>query len=217
MKKIVLTAIPILLAMLACSDMIPLGPSTAKRSYVLKEHPDTMTLSVTLNCPYEKKCTTEIFWGVGFTYARSADSYSCISGYEYRYVSKEGANKIYSGETTPVTLDSDDHVRFSLFDSKNVEKTYDIDLSEMVRSYFVKEDSLYIKIPENMSYLAIGIKRPDGYQNVEIMDSVIENGYFVHVANESLRSYFYMDQEFSNQSSFGTDSIHVFATLYWRE
>ena len=61
MNKIVLTAIPILLAMLACSDMIPLGPSTAKCSYVLKEHPDTMTLSVTLNCPYEKNVLRKFF------------------------------------------------------------------------------------------------------------------------------------------------------------
>ena len=211
MKKIVLTAIPILLAILACSDMIPLGPSTAKCSYVLKEHPTEMINIMSVNCPFKADCKIDFLFGpVSYTDG-------CLDDFEYLYKKGRYEKKVHLNTHVDMSLDSDDHVRFSLFDSKNVEKTYDIDLSEMVRSYFVKEDSLYIKIPEKMSYLAIGIKRPDGYQNVEIMDSVIENGYFVHVANESLRSYFYMDQEFSNQSSFGTDSIHVFATLYWRE
>ena len=220
MNKIVLTAIPILLAILACSDIVPLGPDTsAKCSYVQKEHIGLYS-NLNVNCNLNKPCRASVsFAGVFWSDSITTRQDFCISTTKFEYLYKKGDYeiKVHMNTHVDMSLDSDDHVRFSLFDSKNVEKTYDIDLSEMVRSYFVKEDSLYIKIPENMSYLAIGIKRPDGYQNVEIMDSVIENGYFVHVANESLRSYFYMDQEFSNQSSFGTDSIHVFATLYWRE
>ena len=173
--------------------------------------------------PIWKKCITEIFWGVGFTYARSADSYSCISGYEYRYVSKEGANKIYSGETTPVTLDSDDHVRFSLFDSKNVEKSCDIDLSEIIHSYSILGDSVEIKMPQENFSMSIGCPYCHRRDSLPICEDSFACHYHskkddsVTIGTDSTwANFFTFNQYMTKQSSLHTDSVHVYGIIEFR-
>ena len=176
MNKIVLTAIPILLAMLACSDMIPLGPSTAKCSYVLKEHPTEMINIMSVNCPFKANCKIDFLFGpVSYTEG-------CLDDFEYLYKKGSYEKKVHMNTHVDMSLDSDDHVRFSLFDSKNVEKTYDIDLSEIIHSYSILGDSVEITLPDFVERAAIyRSKGPGaGIDVIELVpDSILNGKYFL--------------------------------------
>lgn len=105
-----------------------------------------------LTCKYQEKCEAKItpFVTLGNRHVNM--------GYDrYEYEFDDGMTKkiVTMNTTVPVTVDDDDHVRFSLFDSARVEKTYDIDLSEIIHSYTVKDDSVEIKIPENNFTMSI--------------------------------------------------------------
>ena len=61
-----------------------------------------------------------------------ATKQECHDGYEYTFVSGSIKDIVTKFSKKMLTL-SDDHLRFSLFDSAMVEKKYDIDLSSVIR------------------------------------------------------------------------------------
>ena len=212
MKKIVLTAIPILLAMLACSDMIPLGPSTAKCSYVLKEHSTEMINIMTVNCPFEANCKIDFLFGpVSYTGG-------CLDDFEYLYKKGSYEKKVHLNTHVEMSLDSDDHVRFSLFDSKNVEKSYDIDLSEIVHSYSILGDSVEITLPDFVERVAIyRSKGPGaGIDGIELVPDSILNGKYFFLLDDLYVGDYSISYGMNSQSSLKTDSIFVSADVFFK-
>ncbi len=212
MNKIVLTAIPILLAMLACSDMIPLGPSTAKCSYVLKEHPTEMINIMSVNCPFKANCKIDFLFGpVSYTEG-------CLDDFEYLYKKGSYEKKVHMNTHVDMSLDSDDHVRFSLFDSKNVEKTYDIDLSEIIHSYSILGDSVEITLPDFVERAAIyRSKGPGaGIDVIELVPDSILNGKYFFLLDDLYVGDYYISYGMNSQSSLKTDSIFVSADVFFK-
>ena len=217
MNKIVLTAIPILLAMLACSDMIPLGPSTAKCSYVLKEHPTEMINIMSVNCPFKANCKIYFLFGpVSYTEG-------CLDDFEYLYKKGSYEKKVHMNTHVDMSLDSDDHVRFSLFDSKNVEKTYDIDLSEIIHSYSILGDSVEIKMPQENFSMSIDCPYCHRRDSLPICEDSFACHYHskkddsVTIGTDSTwANFFTFNQYMTKQSSLHTDSVHVYGIIEFR-
>ena len=68
------------------------------------------------------------------------------SDYELNLVTSEFSKSVFSGKEYNVPLESNDHLRFSLIDINNVEKKYDIDLSGIINSYTVRDDSVDVNV-----------------------------------------------------------------------
>ena len=117
-----------------------------------------------------------------------------------------------------MSLDSDDHVRFSLFDSKNVEKTYDIDLSEIIHSYSILGDSVEITLPDFVERAAIyRSKGPGaGIDVIELVPDSILNGKYFFLLDDLYVGDYYISYGMNSQSSLKTDSIFVSADVFFK-
>jgi hypothetical protein len=217
-KKLVLSTIPILLAILACSDIVPLGPDTsAKCSYVQKEHIGLYS-NLNVNCNLNKPCRASVsFAGVFWSDSITMRQDFCISTTKFEYLYKKGDYeiKVHMNTHVDMSLDSDDHVRFSLFDSKNVEKSYDIDLSEIIHSYSILGDSVKLTLPDFVERAAIyRSKGPDGIIEL-ITDSLSDNTY-TFLDDSLYFPYYIFDYGLKNQSSLRTDSINVHGKFFFK-
>ena len=193
-------------------------------SEVLKEHPDRLDISIYLRCAKDGSCFTQ----QSFSTWKKFDSNSrseCYSNYEYKYIAEKTSDKIHMSDNFYDVLDSDEHVRFSLFDKNNVEKSYDIDLSEIIHSYTYKGDSEEIKMPENGTS-KISIECP--YCSTHrIYDSLCQGIFACNYQSTELKSVmvgtdsswgksYGIDLYLGAQSSMKTDSIHILTEITFR-
>ena len=190
----------------------------------LKIHPNKLLLFIDLNCSYDSKCSSVLH----FSWMSYSDSiHSCYANYEYKFVSKKETEKIHLSDDVYDVLDSDEHVRFSLFDKNNVEKSYDIDLSEIIHSYTFKGDSVEIKMPSE-GFTDILLDCPYCTYNKERIYDNLCQGYFacnyqssemstVMIGTDSTWGNSYIFHQYlSNQSSMNTDSIKVYGEIVFR-
>lgn len=180
----------------------------------LKIHPKMLEIEINLVYSY-------LFFGSVY---HSDSSHLCYADYEYKFVSKNTTKKIHKNSTLYNILDFDEHVRFSLFDQNNVEKSYDIDLSEIIHSYTYKGDSVEIKMPANgVSEIRIlcpyckdrKSSQPCYYSNVcHYRNSEYD---LVLVGTDSTwENNYRIDLYLSNQSSMKTDSIFIHGNITFR-
>lgn len=177
--------------------------------YVLKKHAKSIAWHLSLTCKYQEKCEANVAY-IGVL-ELGLDSIQCYDHSEYKFDDGKTKKTVKMNTTVPVTVDDDDHVRFSLFDSEKVEKTYDIDLSEIIHSYTVKDDSVEI----NVAYF----NKVHLYTNgdiVELENMELENGRYSFGVNDGYKSDIYFVKNLNKQSSMRADSIHVYGDLYWR-
>lgn len=183
----------------------------------LKVHPKMLKLELDLTY-------SSLFFGAVY---HSDSSHLCYADYEYKFVSKNTTEKIHKNSALYNVLDSEEHVRFSLFDKNNVEKSYDIDLSEIIHSYTFKGDSVEIKMPSE-GLTKILLECPYCTYNKERVYDNLCQGYFacnyqssemstVMIGTDSTwDTLFVFHQYLGNQSSMKTDSIKVFGTITFR-
>ncbi|MDD5943509.1 hypothetical protein [Fibrobacter sp.] len=183
----------------------------------LKVHPKMLKLELDLTY-------SSLFFGAVY---HSDSSHLCYADYEYKFVSKKTTEKIHKNSALYNVLDSEEHVRFSLFDKNNVEKSYDIDLSEIIHSYTFKGDSVEIKMPSE-GLTKILLECPYCTYNKERVYDNLCQGYFacnyqssemstVMIGTDSTwDTLFVFHQYLGNQSSMKTDSIKVFGTIAFR-
>ena len=197
----------------------------ASCTYVLEEHPKKMFNSLRLNCPYKGDCSVWFYFGIAIpkTYNECEKR-----GFSYTFV--KGDRKETVKETTTlknIPVDSDGHVRFSLFDKTNTEKNYDIDLSEIIHSYTVRGDSVEIRMP--VGDFSMSIRCPfcvSGNKDSSICEGLLSCQYHgdeteskvVMIGTDSTwSSFFGFDYYLLNQSSMASDSIKVYGEVYFRE
>lgn len=188
----------------------------------LRTHPQMLELQIQLICFYGESCDSYLYFGA---LVHSDSSHSCYADYEYKYTSKVTTKKIHKNDNFNNILDSDEHVRFSLFDKNNVEKSYDIDLSEIIHSYTFKGDSVEIKMPINGD-TEISIHCP--YCKERDDSSLCRHSTACHYQSSELSSviigtdsawgnlYSY-DLYLNKQSSLKTDSLKVFGSIEFRK
>ena len=192
----------------------------------LKEHPDLLKLYISLTCSYNNSCDSYLAFG-GWIKKNPNTFSGCYAKYEYKYVSKKIIESIHMNSTLYDVLDSDEHVRFSLFDKNNIEKSYDIDLSEIIHSYTYKGDSVEIRLPKEGKN-EISIECPYcSFDKKDAYDSLCHGYFACQYNNSELNSVligtdsawgemYTFHQYLSNQSSMKTDSIKVHGTITFR-
>ncbi|MDD5943510.1 hypothetical protein [Fibrobacter sp.] len=193
-------------------------------SEVLKEHPDRLDISISLgishNSIYESRLAFDA-WS-----KNNPNPYSgCYIDYEYKFVSEKEKKTIRMNTTLDNVLDSDEHVRFSLFDKNNVEKSYDIDLSEIIHSYTYRGDSVEIKMPENgISKISIECPYCSAHR---IYDSLCQGIFACNYQSTEQKSVIVGTDSswgksygfklyLANQSSMKTDSIFIYGDITFR-
>ena len=216
MSKNWLLALPILLCLLSCDGFSTGGnPNEGKCSFVLREHPTEMLNRMRVECPYDSSCSIKFHFGL--VNASFVDG--CIDDYEYRFVQNKEV-KINLNSSVDLNLDSDYHVRFSLFDIKNVEKKYDIDLSEILNAYVIRGDSVEVKFfncLNRMSIYKYRVMRGNGTHDViELYPDSLKNGKYAFYQDDLYFDEIHFSCGLGAQGSFESDSVYIYGDLYWR-
>ena len=235
MKKIALAIIvSAALYIVACSleDSWPKAttdPDSIYHSctYVLKKHSEKLSLSLYLRCPYDSSCiswvTTDVNWG-----GRDVENECVPSDYEYTFVSGSVKKKVHmggdvNGEPLYLDIHADEHVNFSLFDSAGSEKKYDIDLSSIIHSYTIHEDSVDVLLPaksfmivrqcplckESSEYCYRGPGENCAFYNMT--DSVYLKAFPIDWVENYDLIY-----DFKIKTPYGEDSLHTLSIIYYR-
>ena len=212
-KKIILI-IPFLFCIISCDGFSTGGnPDEGKCSFVLREHPTKMTNSINMLCPYDSVCNIKISFGL----VDASFVNGCIGDYEYRFVQNKEM-KINLNSNVDLNIDSDDHVRFSLFDNKNIEKKYDIDLSDIIHSYTISGDSVGVKKYSCLKKMNIYKSKGAGagHDIIELYPDSLKLGEYMFFQDSLFFDYLSFNCGLNAQSSFETDSLFIHGRIYWR-
>lgn len=185
----------------------------------LRKHVKSMSIDLGLTCPLDTPCTASLYFGI--VKELGWESQECHDGYEYTFVSGSIKDIVTKFSKKMLTL-SDDHLRFSLFDSANVEKKYDIDLSSVIHSYTIDGDSVRITLPYpgKMGISCLVYRETEGYgfMGHDYCEYLNEGNSPYSVAIDyNWDNRYYYDYGIVNQGSLGNDSISVHAAIYFRE
>ncbi|MCQ2053891.1 MAG: hypothetical protein MJY82_01200 [Fibrobacter sp.] len=228
MKKISLAFVVALIAYVASCSLPDPGcddHSCDEKCLPLnKRHVKSMEMHVQVKCAYDSICLANIFFGL----VKEMGWYSvdCYDKYEYTFVNESLKAKAVFGETISKVPLKEDHLRFSLFDEDDVEKKYDIDLSEIVHSYKYVGDSIAIKMPETLTEFLIECP----YCTFATRYEEKCKGYMACVGYEEFRNTtmtigvdsswgkaYIMYATFDYPTAYGSDIIEVHAEVELRE
>ena len=220
--KLLATGMLFAMALLACSLPDPGCDDHScdeKCLPALRKHVKSMSIDLGLTCPLDTPCTASLYFGI--VKELGWESQECHDGYEYTFVSGSIKDIVTKFSKKMLTL-SDDHLRFSLFDSAKVEKKYDIDLSSVIHSYTIDGDSVRITLPYpgKMGISCLVYRETEGYgfMGHDYCEYLNEGNSPYSVAIDyNWDNRYYYDYGIVNQGSLGNDSISVHAAIYFRE
>lgn len=208
------------LCFIAC-DMPGTGGNPSEGSHcqgITQNHANKYYFDLTLKCLYKKKCEVKLYFDAG--YYRDSLSGKCFSDYELNLVTNEFSKTIFSGKEYNMPLESNDHLRFSLFDINNVEKKYNIDLSGIINSYAIRGDSVEVKVFDCLNRMTIyryRVARNNGpHDIIDLYPDSLRNGNYVFYQDNLLFDEIYFNCSLGSQNSFKTDSVYIHGDLYWR-
>lgn len=240
MKKISLAFVVALIAYVASCSLPDPGcddhSCDEKCEPTIKKHLKSIEMHVAVDCDYDSLCMARY---IVFSFAKvksldSAEVYEnpstrpkvCYDGFEYVFVNDSIKKKVSSGESLHKIPLKEDHLRFSLFDEDDVEKKYDIDLSEIVHSYKYVGDSIAIKMPETLTEFLIECP----YCTFATRYEEKCKGYMACVGYEEFRNTtmtigvdsswgkaYIMYATFDYPTAYGSDIIEVHAEVELRE
>ncbi len=214
MRKMYLLFMPIVLGLAAC-DIIPGtggNPDEGRpcNENVLKVHDAALALKMTANCTYEKKCDIKLYF-YGTEHPDSLKGVCFGGGVEWRLESFDTSMVVNDWKSYPVSLYQEDHLRFSLIDINNVEKKYDIDLSEIINSYTIRGDSVDVKVMKGCSLSLYECDRETVYGNL-----ILDSRYSFSIL-EGCKKYYSYDCLWDNQGPLKKDNLDIHATIYWKK
>jgi hypothetical protein len=205
-----LLALPILLCMFSCEG-VSLGGNSNEVDYcrgVTRHHAKSLKLYLTVNCSYEKKCDVSLFfWGGNY---RDSLSGKCYSDYDLMLKTKDSLKKILSETENMVPLDNDFHLRYSLLDIDNVEKKYDIDLSGIVNSYTVRDDTVDVNVMKECKISVF--TKP---HKTEIFGNTISNSLYSFSILDSREQWLGYECSWEQVGPLKKDDLEVYAELHW--
>ena len=207
MKKLsLLTLCLVVFSLLSCELFHTGGnPDEGKCSYVLMEHATEMRNDIDMECPYDSNCYIRFYFGP----AGSSNDISDCGVYEYKFVQNENIMKIRLNSSVNLTPDSDEHVRFSLFDKNNIEKKYDIDLSGIIHSFTVRGDSIDVNVMKDCRLRLYSCMKT-------VYGNNLLNGKYTFSVAEGCDSEYSYDCTWHNQSSLETDDLNIHAMIHWK-
>ena len=211
------------MALLACS--LP-DPGCDDHScdgcrYVLKAHAEKMIYDLGVECLYDSACNATLV----ISRPVPKEKNECkMDNFEYTLVSGNIREKMeHNTNLRFLPISSDDHFRFSLFDSAKVEKKYDIDLSSVIHSYTIDGDSVRITLPySGKMKVSCPICQELG-ENCDIMSNKVCQ--YINESDSSMTVTIGYDWDnnyrfsygLSNQGPLGSDTIDVGGRIYFRE
>ena len=105
----------------------------------------------------------------------------------------------------------DDYLRFSLININNVEKKYDIDLSEIINSFTARGDSVDVNVMKNCMIYVYTTPR-----NTEIYGNQISNSLYSFAMSDSRENWMSYDCVWHEQGPSKKDDLEIHARLYWK-
>lgn len=228
MKKISLAFVVALIAYVASCSLPDPGcddhSCDEKCEPTIKKHLKSIEMHVAVDCDYDSLCMARY---IVFSFAKvksldSAEVYEnpstrpkvCYDGFEYVFVNDSIKKKVSSGESLHKIPLKEDHLRFSLFDEDDVEKKYDIDLSEIVHSYKYVGDSLEITVPDYVDTLKI--YNDDGERSVYLTPDSLENGKYVFYPDSMYKDVLSYNYTIKVETPLGQDIFEILAAVYYR-
>ena len=217
MKKISLAFVVALIAYVASCSLPDPGcddHSCDEKCLPLnKRHVKSMEMHVQVKCAYDSICLANIFFGL----VKEMGWYSvdCYDKYEYTFVNESLKAKAVFGETISKVPLKEDHLRFSLFDEDDVEKKYDIDLSEIVHSYKYVGDSLEITVPDYVNTLNLYKYIIYGNSH-EIIQLTPSSEKYVFFPDSMYKKYYDAKFEMNEPTFLGNDMFKVSVRIYYR-
>ena len=218
MKKIIALFLVLSAGILSSCGLLGDGMADPETNYwyTARTHAP-MYMEIHLRCPYDSACTSNVTFGyVVQTMQKDGHLYSA-EDFSYTFVSDEDTGTVKLGSLKPLLIHDDGHVRFSLFDSTHAEKSYDIDLSGVTHSWTRRGDSVDVTLPDYVNNLAVSCPWQSSGSNLcwfytdSIPTHVVTMGY-----DNNWGRIYYFEAGLSGQSTNGTDSVFVSASIYWR-
>ena len=215
MRKILLLLIPFLFSLLSCEGFSTGGnPSEGLpcNEKVMKVHAGSLAFEMTANCPYKKECNVKLHFRV--TSLQDSLEGMCFgNGSEWRFVSFDTSMIVTTklNSSYPVKLSQDDHLRFSLIDTNNVEKKYDIDLSGIINSYTVRGDSVDVNVMKNCRLSLYECNRDFIYGNY------LYDGKYSFLIADKCENHYGYKCEWHNQGPLQKDELNIYAIVYWKK
>lgn len=167
-----------------------------------------LELRLSIKCPYEGDC--DISFSYAGVYLADTLSGPCFSGYELKLVTDDSLSIVRSLKSYPIHLSPNNHIRFSLVDEDGVEKKYDIDLSGIIHSFTVRDDSVDVNVMKDCRMDLYSCQRETVYGNV------LQDGKYSFSVNEGCKNYYRYRCSWHNQSSLETDDLDISAAIYWK-
>ena len=191
------------------------GEEVKDCTYVLREHATIMYNNLEIRCLYNSNCSIIFHFGP----AGSSKDINACGNYEYKFINNEKTIIVHKGRDfnkpsvnadINLTPDSDEHIRFSLFDIKNVEKKYDFDLSGIIHSFTVRGDSVDVNVMKDCRMDLFSCNKKTVYGNNLL------NGKYSFSITDGCKDHYSIDCSWEKMDSLGTDNIELFATIYWK-
>ena len=170
-----------------------------------------LQMDINVRCPYDSACTSNVAFGWVIQSMQKGNILYSAADFEYTFVSDSTRATVKMNSIEPLIIHDDGHVRFSLFDSTHAEKSYDIDLGGVTRSWTRRGDSVDVAIPEGYT-MAIMEKEEGqlGFSGDTLPDRTVTLPF-----DGKWNNYFYLDEHKGGQSSYGTDSVYITTDVYW--
>ena len=208
--------------LLAGCDYFPgtVGEKAGVSKCYIEEH-ISMHNVLHIQCPYGAKCSAEMDFGfhpfdtIGCLYCKSGCLY-----YDYRFRLVQGTREktIQMNSSVELDLDSDNHIRFSLFDKANVEKIYDYDISKFISSYKKMGDSVILTLPNlNTDVYMICRTCPENQNFCNSLKYFFADGSEVNMdvyESNVCSNRYSLSNHLSSQSSLATDSTDIYVNIY---
>lgn len=210
MYKTWLFLIPLLFSLLSCEGFTTTGsndPYSNPCYGISKKNAYSYMFFFELNCPYGDVCKTKLsFLGSG---AGDTLDGRCFSEYVLNLITNDSSILAHSGKRYPISLTPESHAKFSLIDEDNVEKKYDIDLSEIINSYTVRGDSVDVNVMNGCSFKLYYCNKEAVYGNQ------LQDGKYSFLATEGCDKEISYRCLWHNQGPLEHDDLNIDATIYW--
>ena len=212
MYKTWLFLIPLLFSLLSCEGFTTTGsndPYSNPCYGISKKNAYSYMFFFELNCPYGDVCKTKLsFLGSG---AGDTLDGRCFSGYELRLETADTSRTVLENKNYPISLTSDNHAKFSLIDEDNVEKKYDIDLSGIINSYTVRDDSVDVNVMKGCNLWLFSCRKGKvaGYDLSDVKYTFSRTK-----GCDEEGSY---ECYWQNQGPSKKDVLDIHAKIYWKE
>ena len=205
------------LSFCGCSFFEDSDSSTAPKLHHTEYHGSELYIYLAVHCSQGMICRSTLQIGGN---PEPSDDYAI--GFHYRLIN--GKDTVIAESVASFFIDDgdtsstlslpvvDNHIQFSLLDSKNRHKDYDIDISPWIGQVSQTADSvLFTKFEEGAEVCLYKFQK-------EICTTIEKSSQKISIPNDSAFYSFYRVTQREKKIEVGkyTDNLYIMTTIYWR-